>query len=111
MLEGGFEIVGVPARCDGCGRDALDCGMIEEGFTVRLPPSDFAGTYCSSCAGVLRLVPTVIECINCSCEVDDDDRAEWEGWRYWSDADGVLRPVCPDCEEHEYRSVAEPLSD
>jgi hypothetical protein len=110
-LGDGFQIEGVPARCDGCGRDATAAGMLEDGFTVRLPPTELAGCYCSSCAAVLRLVSIPVECVNCGCEVDDDDRAEWDGWRYWLDENEKLRPVCPDCEEHEVRSLMEPHSD
>ena len=95
----GFEIVGVPARCDGCDRDAVACGMLAEGFTVRLPPADLAGCYCPACAGLLHLVSIPVECSNCGCEVDDDDRAECDGWRYWRDENGKLCPLCPDCEE------------
>ena len=52
----------VPGRCDGCGRKAASCGMVEHGWTVRPTAAGFAGAYCPDCAVALQLLPWTIRC-------------------------------------------------
>jgi len=95
-VGGSFDVDGVPARCDGCGRDALAAGMTRTGWTVRPEPGIFAGIYCARCAATLRLLGSAVECSQCGRAVSEA-RAEQAGWRYYADPLGGLQPLCPAC--------------
>lgn len=92
----------VPARCDGCGRDAMRAEMVRHGWTVRPATAGFAGRYCFSCASVLRTIDRLVTCTECGQTVDDDT-SESLAWTYWwSTTAGDLQPYCPDCAASEF---------
>jgi hypothetical protein len=91
-----FDEDGVPAACDGCGRDAIASGMQRQGWTVRRAPELWAGTYCTACASNLRLLGSAIECVECGRAVTER-KAEVRGWRFYADTRGELHPHCPEC--------------
>jgi hypothetical protein len=96
-VERRFDSESTPVACDGCGRDARACGMDDVGWTVRRPRAGFAGAYCADCANALRLLPWTMACSECGSQIDDEEHAERNGWRYWSDELGGLVPRCPAC--------------
>jgi len=87
----------VPDRCDGCGRRAASCGMVEHGWTVRPGLAGFAGAYCPDCAAALHLLPWTIRCSECGLQKVNEVAAERAGFRYFSDEFGGLLPFCCDC--------------
>jgi len=87
----------VPDRCDGCGRKAASCGMVERGWTVRTVLAGFAGSYCPDCAVALHQLPWTIACSECGLQRADEAAAERAGFRYFrDDLDGLL-PFCGIC--------------
>ena len=97
----------VPARCDGCRRDAVTAGMARHGWIVRPDSGAFAGRYCLSCATVLRTVDRLVTCSECG-ETVEDESPEHRGWTYWwSTAAGDLQPYCADCAASEFGHGAE----
>ena len=97
------EVVGarrneaVPDGCDGCGRKAASCGMVEHGWTVRTAQTGFAGAYCSDCAIALQLLPYTVSCSECGLQKADEAAAERAGFRYYADGLGGLLPFCGIC--------------
>ena len=45
--------------------------------------------------------PAAVRCVECGREADEE-KAEREGWRFFSDGAGELLPFCPDCAEREF---------
>ena len=87
-----FGDAAVPARCDGCGRKAASCGMVEHGWTVRPTLAGFAGAYCPDCAVALQLLPWTIHCSECGLQKANEAAAERAGFLYFSDERGGLAP-------------------
>lgn len=87
----------VPERCDGCGRKAASCGMVELGWTVRPSLAGFAGAYCPSCAAALQLLPWTIQCSECGLQKAAEAAAERAGFLYFPDGLGGLYPLCGSC--------------
>ena len=102
----GFDADGVPARCDGCGRYSTGSRMKQAGWAVRRDAAGFAGAYCLDCAEALHLLPSLLRCAECGQPVANDERAERNGWRYWSDGVGELHPYCPSCAAREFDQAA-----
>jgi len=102
-MGNGFDLDEIPAACDGCGRDARAAGMHRTGWTVRRPPTSYAGVYCANCAATLRLLGSAVECTECGRAVSEE-RAEQAGWRFYSDQVGELQPYCSDCAQREFSS-------
>ena len=103
MEHNNFDIVEVPRRCAGCGRDADSSGMRHVGWAVPVATTGDARAYCLGCASVLRFLPWLAECAGCGREVDDENEAEDKGWRFFHDGDRELMPMCADCAELEVR--------
>ncbi len=55
------------------------------------------GVYCRPCAHLLRIVRRDEQCAWCSTPLVEEERAENEGWVYFSDEYGELHPCCPAC--------------
>jgi hypothetical protein len=87
----------VPDRCDGCGREAASCGMVEKGWTVRTSLAGFAGAYCPDCAVALQLLPWTIRCSDCGLDRADEAAAERAGFVFFEDELGGLFPLCGIC--------------
>jgi len=87
----------VPDRCDGCGREAASCGMIDHGWTIRTEQAGFAGAYCSDCAVALHMLPWTISCAECGLQKADEAAAERAGFLYFPDGHGGLTPLCRQC--------------
>ena len=87
----------VPDRCDGCGRRAASCGMVEHGWTVRPSLAGFAGAYCPDCAAALQLLPWTIRCSECGLQRADEAAAERAGFLYFPDGLAGLLPLCGRC--------------
>ncbi len=103
-----FDIVEVPRRCAGCGRDADSSGMRHVGWAVPSVGTGAARAYCLGCASVLRFLPWSAQCAGCGRQVDDEDEAEEKGWRFFGSGARELVPMCADCAEIEVvrRSIA-----
>jgi hypothetical protein len=86
-----------PARCDGCGRNAEESGMLEEGWAVSPLSSAVPGTYCLGCAAALRLLDWSLACVDCGATVVSEQAAEERGWRFFPDELGQLQPHCGLC--------------
>jgi hypothetical protein len=96
-LGGSFEGDAVPYRCDGCGRKAASCGMVEHGWTVRPAQAGFAGAYCRDCAVALQLLPWTVRCAECGMQKASEGAAERAGFVYYPDGLGGLLPLCGIC--------------
>ena len=92
----------VPDACDCCGRDAEDCGMLDVGWVLDVRKFAFGGTYCRGCAHLLRLIRWSEQCAWCAMPIDDEDKAEEDGWRYYSNRLGELHACCPGCLTHHF---------
>jgi len=92
-----FDIVEVPRRCSGCGRDADVSGMRHVGWAIRSPETGDNGAYCLGCASELRFLPWSATCAGCGRETEDEDAAEEAGWRFYGGFGGEFMPMCPDC--------------
>jgi hypothetical protein len=103
MEHNSFDIVEVPRRCAGCGRDADSSGMRDVGWAIPVASTGDAQAYCLGCASVLRFLPWVAECAGCGREVDDENEAEDKGWRFFRNGDRELMPMCADCAALEVR--------
>jgi hypothetical protein len=90
---GGYN---VPDGCDCCGRDAEDCGMVAAGWVNEALFVE-GGTYCRSCAHLLRIVRLAEQCAWCEAPMIEEAAAEARGWAYYADEIGELHPCCPDC--------------
>ena len=55
------------------------------------------GTFCRTCAHLLRIVRLAERCAWCEAPLVDEARAESDGWGYFADTLGVLHPCCPGC--------------
>jgi len=87
----------VPEGCDCCGRDAEDCGMLEEGWVADFRLFARASMYCCACAHLLRIARRPEQCAWCASPMVEEERAELEGWAYYADVLGDLHPCCPGC--------------
>ncbi len=103
MEDDGFDIVEVPRRCAGCGRDADRSGMRHVGWAVPVAATGDTQAYCLGCAAVLRFLPWSAQCAGCGREVDDENEAEEKGWRFFRNGDRELMPMCADCADVEVR--------
>ena len=101
MSNEDFDIVEVPRRCAGCGRDADSSGMRHVGWAVRGVETGDGGAYCLGCAAELRFLPWSAVCAGCGRETEDEDAAEDAGWRFFGGFSGEFRPMCPDCAQVE----------
>ena len=104
MEHNSFDIVEVPRRCAGCGRDADASGMRHVGWAVPVAGEPLA--YCLGCASILRFLPWSAECAGCGREVDDENEAEEKGWRFFLNGGRELMAMCADCAEHEVKRRA-----
>jgi len=86
-----------PEGCDCCGHDAEDCGMLEAGWVTDAGLLAGGGTFCRSCAHVLRIARLSEQCAWCEEPMVDEERAEARGWAYFADEIGDLYPCCPSC--------------
>jgi hypothetical protein len=95
MGELEWEIV--PDGCDCCGRDAEDCGMASSGWLTDSQLVTGGGTFCLSCAHLLRIARLREYCAWCETLMLDEEAAELHGWAYFVDELGELHPCCPGC--------------
>jgi hypothetical protein len=87
----------VPDRCDGCGRKAASCGMVDHGWMVRTMLAGFAGAYCPDCATALHWLPWTIRCSECGLQKANEAAAERAGFLFFPDGLGGLLPLCGTC--------------
>jgi hypothetical protein len=71
--------------------------MFEAGWVVDMLPFSGAAAYCRMCAHLLRIVRLAEQCAWCEIPMVEEERAELEGWGYYSDDLGELHPCCPGC--------------
>jgi hypothetical protein len=103
MGSGGITRRGdLPDGCDCCGHDAEDCGMLEAGWVHDARLLAGGGTYCRSCAHLLRIVRLVEQCAWCESPMVEEELAEAQGWAYYADDIGDLHPCCPACLESRF---------
>ena len=95
MVNWGWEIM--PDGCDCCGRDAEDCGMLAGGWVTDRGLPAGGGSYCRSCAHLLRIARHPEHCAWCEVLMAEEEAAEAQGWAYFSDELGELHPCCPTC--------------
>jgi hypothetical protein len=86
-----------PARCDGCGRNAADAGMDEQGWVVSPLRAPVPGRFCLRCASALRMLDWFVRCVECGASIESEAAAEDNGWRFFPDRLGQLQPRCPAC--------------
>jgi hypothetical protein len=55
------------------------------------------GVYCRPCAHLLRIARRDERCAWCAAPLVEEERAEREGWVYFSDEYGELHACCPAC--------------
>ena len=55
------------------------------------------GTFCLSCAHLLRIARVAEYCAWCEMPMLDEEAAELQGWAYFADELGELHPCCPGC--------------
>jgi hypothetical protein len=87
----------VPEACDCCGRDAEDCGMLEEGWVDDSGLLRHGGTFCRDCAHLLRITRRPERCAWCEGPMVEEERAEALGWAYFTDEVGDMHACCPGC--------------
>ena len=100
MGEQGWEIV--PDGCDCCGHDAEDCGMASEGWVTDTQLLVNGGTFCLSCAHLLRISRVPEYCAWCEITMLHEVAAELQGWVYFADELGEFHPCCPGCLETRF---------
>jgi hypothetical protein len=88
-----------PARCDGCGRDAVEAGMDEHGWVVSPLTAALPGSFCLSCASTLRMLDWFVRCVDCGAIVESEAAAERASWRFFPDPLGQLQPHCRSCSD------------
>ena len=93
-MEHGGELY---EACDCCGRDAEDCGMSSALWVRDRSVLPDGGTFCRTCAHLLRIVRLAERCAWCQAPLVEEVRAESDGWGYFADTLGVLHPCCPAC--------------
>ena len=93
-----------PVRCDGCGRDAAEAGMNEQGWVVSPLSAPLPGRFCLRCASALRMLDWYVRCVSCGAIVENETAAEDSGWRFHADELGQLQPHCPTCSGPRTRS-------
>jgi hypothetical protein len=87
----------VPESCDCCGRDAEDCGMVDQGWIRNEQVLAGPGDFCRSCAHLLRIVRLDEHCSWCGAGLEGEQVAETEGWAYFADEIGAFHACCPTC--------------
>ena len=95
----------MPDGCDCCGHDAEDCGMASSG---RVHDSELlvtGGTFCLSCAHLLRISRVREYCAWCEITMLHEVAAELQGWVYFADQLGEFHPCCPGCLETRFGIV------
>jgi hypothetical protein len=97
MGHGGNVEAGAPARCDGCGREAVAAGMTAHGWVVSPLEAPLPGRFCLRCASALRMLDWFVRCVGCGSTIESEAAAEDGGWRFFPDALGQLQPRCPAC--------------
>ena len=86
-----------PESCDCCGRDAEDCGMLDEGWVRDSRVLSGGAAYCRTCAHLLGVARLAEKCAWCETPMVDEGCAETLGWGYFADTLGALHPCCPGC--------------
>ena len=71
--------------------------MLEAGWVTDDRLVAGGGTYCRSCAHLLRIVRLAERCVWCETPMVDENTAEARGWAYYADELGELHPCCPAC--------------
>lgn len=71
--------------------------MLEAGWVRDARPLAIGGVYCPSCAHLLRIARLTERCLWCETPMVEEERAEQEGWGYYTDTLGALHPCCPGC--------------
>ena len=89
--------IGAPARCDGCGRQAAEAGMVEHGWVVSPLSAAVPGSFCLRCASALRMLAWFVRCVECGDTIESESAAEESGWRFFPDSLGQLQPRCGRC--------------
>jgi hypothetical protein len=95
--DGGNVEIGAPARCDGCGREAAEAGMVAHGWVVSPLSAAVPGSFCLRCASALRMLDWFVRCVECGNTIESESAAEESGWRFFPDPLGQLQPRCTGC--------------
>jgi hypothetical protein len=71
--------------------------MLVSGWVTDVTKVAGGGTYCRSCAHLLRISRIPEVCAWCESPMVEEEAAETTGWAYFADELGELHPCCPAC--------------
>ena len=76
--------------------------MLDAGWVTDRQLLAGGGTYCRSCAHLLRIARLAEQCAWCEAPMVDESTAETTGWAYYADELGELHPCCPGCLDGQF---------